>query len=109
MKPADKLALKQINRHLIQLGKPELWMRPKSGWIHYIRTALGMTLNDLGKRTGVTTASIAQAERNELSHKTSLATLQTIAEAMECNLVYAFVPKTKGANHEIILKNQAMK
>jgi predicted DNA-binding mobile mystery protein A len=109
MKSANRLALKHINSRLSLLSNPDIWVRPKSGWIHYIRTALGMTLNDLGKKTGVTTATIAQAERNELLNKTSLATLQTIAEAMDCNLVYAFVPKTKNANIEIILKNQAVK
>ena len=53
-----------------------------------------MTLKQLAGRTGLSLPSIAQAERNEAAGRTSIATLKKMANAMECEFIYAFVPKT---------------
>lgn len=59
-----------------------------------MRQALHMTLKQLAARAGVTTSTIAQAERGEAAGKLSLATLKAMAQAMECEFMYAFVPKS---------------
>ncbi|HLD99446.1 MAG TPA: mobile mystery protein A [Bdellovibrionota bacterium] len=93
MKQQDSLALAQVNRRLRSLRKviPDTKVRP--GWIRYIRGSLNMTLKQLAKRTGLSLSSIAQAERNEAAGTASIATLKKMANAMECEFVYAFVPK----------------
>lgn len=94
MKPKDSLAIAQVNRRLHALREmaPNTTVRP--GWIHYMRHSLGMTLKQLAGRTGLSLATVAQAERGEAAGRTTLSTLKKMADAMECDFVYAFVPRT---------------
>lgn len=95
MKPLflNATAFAQIQRRLEELRAVKDKTIIREGWIQYMRTALGLTLSELGKLAGVSTASVAQAERREVEGQVSLTTLKKMAEAMECELVYAFVPK----------------
>jgi predicted DNA-binding mobile mystery protein A len=93
VKTLDDLALNQINRRLSTLADLQTATVIRESWIGYIRRALQMTLKDLGNRLEVNPSAIAQAERNELSGKISLGRLRKIANAMDCDLVYAFIPK----------------
>ncbi|MBN22040.1 MAG: transcriptional regulator [Bdellovibrionaceae bacterium] len=89
------LALAQVSRRVNAL-KPFLeWSKVRPGWIRYMRQALGMTLADLGKEVGVSVSTIAQAERREPSGKITVETLKKIADGMNCELVYAFVPRVE--------------
>lgn len=58
-----------------------------------MRNALGLTLAELAKLVSISPVTLAQAERREIEGKVSLSTLRKIAEAMECELIYSFVPK----------------
>jgi predicted DNA-binding mobile mystery protein A len=93
MKPLDNLAIAQIERRLKPLKKSFMDTKVRPGWIQYIRHALGMTLEKLAERTGVTKSAIAQAEKGEAKGKVNIETLKKMAAAMECEFVYAFVPK----------------
>lgn len=68
-------------------------MKVHPGWIKYMRSILGLTLKELGKRAGLSTPGVANAERRENEGKITLEKLEKIANAMECELVYAFIPK----------------
>jgi len=105
MKPLDNLALTQIERRLksIRVALKDARVRP--GWINYMRQALGLTLQKLAERAKVSKATIAQAERGEAKEKVTVETLKKLAEAMECEFVYAFVPKK---TIKIILKEKAL-
>jgi predicted DNA-binding mobile mystery protein A len=59
-----------------------------------MRGALSMTLAILAQRAGVSVSSVAQAERHEAEGRITLSTLKKLARAMDCELVYAFVPNT---------------
>jgi len=64
---------------------------PKSGWIRAIRQALGMTAADLGARMGSEESTVLRMELNEA--RIQLGTLQRAADALECDMVYALVPR----------------
>ena len=66
---------------------------PKAGWIHAIRSALGMSTSDLGARLGVTPSTVTRMERSEHSQSIQLDTLARAANALDCDLVYALVPR----------------
>lgn len=68
--------------------------KPERGWIHQMREALGLTLAKLGELCGVATPTIAQAERREVEGKLTVETLRKAAEAMNCDFVYTFIPKS---------------
>ncbi len=65
---------------------------PKQGWISAVRQALGMTAKQLAERVGLSQPRIAKMELNENNLKIS--TMKKIAEGLDCDFVYVFVPKS---------------
>lgn len=66
---------------------------PRGGWAKAVRSALGMTLEDLASRLGVTRSVLSRLEASEQKQTIQLDSLRRIAEAMDCELVYALVPR----------------
>lgn len=79
---------------------------PVRGWIKAIREALGMSSAQLAKRLKIKQPTVAAMEQSELKGTIQLATLRRIAEATNCTLVYALVPKEP---LETIVREQARK
>ena len=80
----------------VQLGplrKLEKPMRPERGWIKAIREALGMTTGQFAQRLGVAQPRVVALEKAEANEVVSLKTLRQAAEALDCELVYALVPR----------------
>ncbi len=77
---------------------------PKQGWISAVRRALGMTAKQLAERVGLSQPRIAKMELNENNLKIS--TMKKIAEGLDCNFVYGFVPKS---SLQETIKRQARK
>ena len=67
--------------------------RPSKGWVRAIRDALGMTTAQLARRMGIAQSRVSRIEEAERSGSITVETLQRAAEAMDCRLVYAFVPE----------------
>ena len=67
---------------------------PRGGWIRTIREALGMSLRQLAARAGLSKTATASIERNEEKGVARLESLRRLAEAMDCELVYAIVPRS---------------
>ena len=68
--------------------------RPSGGWIAAVREALGFSLADIGRRLRVPRQNIQMFERAEATDRITLGTLRKVAEAMGCDLIYGFVPKS---------------
>jgi predicted DNA-binding mobile mystery protein A len=66
---------------------------PRGGWIRAIRQALGMSLDDMAERLGVTRSSAARLESSEQRETLQLDTLRRAAEALDCELAYVLIPK----------------
>jgi predicted DNA-binding mobile mystery protein A len=81
-----------LDRRLVALGPVSQFAVPRSGWIRAIRDALGMTAAELAARMGISGASVRAMEETEVSGGIRLSTLRRAAEAMDCTLVYAFIP-----------------
>ncbi|MGQ0548993.1 MAG: mobile mystery protein A [Armatimonadota bacterium] len=66
---------------------------PPRGWVRTIREALGMSIPQLARRLRVTRQTMADLERREIQGSTTFAALRRAADAMDCDLVYAIVPR----------------
>ena len=66
---------------------------PKGGWINIIRQILGITSYQLAQRLKCSQSNIAALERRERAGTISLEALESTAQAMNCKLVYFFVPQ----------------
>jgi len=53
-----------------------------------------MSLRQLAERAGVSKTAVASLERNEVRGTAQLDSLAKIADALDCDLVYAVVPRT---------------
>lgn len=88
-----KLQIQQLN------GKMEVYSNllsiavPPNGWIKAIRTALGMSMQQLGNKLSITKQSIADIERREKDGSITLKALRETANTMDMQLLYGFVPK----------------
>lgn len=79
---------------------------PERGWIRTLREALGMTALQLGKMVGIERSRIARLESAEASGDLKLSSLKKIADGLNMDFVYAFVPKE---SLETMVRDQARK
>lgn len=93
MRSSDRaLARIQLDKRLNVLRGNKALGRPPRGWIKAIREALGMTTAQLAKRMGVSQPRAVEIEKAENTGAITLDTIERAASAMDCKLVYAFVP-----------------
>lgn len=90
---------KSLDRQFSEIDAAALVV-PDGGWLRAVRVALGMSTRQLGIRAGMSGSAIAKIERSEAAGAAQMATLRRIAEALECDLVYAIVPRT-GIEHMV--------
>lgn len=85
-------ARRQLDRRLKSLRNNEALNRPPQGWVRAIRSALGMTAGQLGRRMGVSRQRAEALERAEKGGSLTLDSLERAARALGCTFVYALVP-----------------
>lgn len=100
-----KLIRQQLDTKLSQF-KSLASTKADSGWIKLIREALDMTTTQLSKRVGIDQSRITRLENAETEGDLKLSSLKKIAEGLDMQFVYAFVPKT---NLEDMVQDQAKK
>ncbi|MGC2519594.1 MAG: mobile mystery protein A [Burkholderiales bacterium] len=66
---------------------------PRGGWVRAVREALGMTQGQLAARIGITRQSLQDLERAEANRRITLDSLDRLAKAMGCRVVYSVVPE----------------
>ena len=93
-----------LDQQLQPLRKIQPLVRPERGWIRAIRESIGMTTGQFARRLGVAQPRIAALERAEAKDAVTLKSLRQAAEALDCVLVYALVPK---ASLDDIVKDRA--
>lgn len=91
----DKLHIAQASRKVEGLREAFKDTRVRPGWIRYMRKALGMKVKDLARLTSVSSQTITETEKREAEGKVTIQNLRKMAQAMNCELVYAFIPNKK--------------
>ncbi len=100
----DKLGFIQASRRIEALRGALKGATVRPGWIQYMRNTLGIKLKDLARLTRLSPQTITEMEQREALGKVTLNSLKKMAHAMECELVYAFIPKT---NIKDLIENKA--
>lgn len=98
------LQIRALDKKTSDLKSAKNIVPQSSGWIKTVREAIGMTVSQLAARLGVTQPRITKMESNEDNLK--LSTMKKAAEAMNCEFVYYFKPKTTFQN---LVDEQAQK
>ena len=94
----EDLRIRQIDDALAPFQPLRRRPPPQTGWARTIREALGMSLKQLAQRAGVSKTTVNSAEMSESKGTIQLNSLQRLAEAMDCDVVYALVPRTSLAD-----------
>ncbi len=87
------LEQRQLDARLSRWRSAELPARPPSGWIKAIREALGMPAAHLAKMLGLVPSTVLRLETSEVDDTITLGSLRRAAEALDCELQYALVPR----------------
>lgn len=92
------LQQQQLNDKIEQFSALKGVGIPSIGWVKSIRKALGMSLEQLGKKRSISKQSVLDIERREQEGTITLNALREIGKAMDLELVYGFIPKDKNLN-----------
>ncbi|HAZ14947.1 MAG: hypothetical protein A2X86_21455 [Bdellovibrionales bacterium GWA2_49_15] len=95
MKPIkeQKLIRVQAGRKFESLRELSEAARGVTSWCKYVRLALGMSAGQLARRLGLAPNTVSEAEAREADGRLTINKLKEMANAMECDLVYAFIPR----------------
>jgi predicted DNA-binding mobile mystery protein A len=88
------LRLKQLDRALAPFLPAVAVSRPVKGWVRAIREAIGVSSADLARKLGTSRQLVVQQEKAEAEDRITLKSLRTLANALDCDLIYALVPRT---------------
>jgi predicted DNA-binding mobile mystery protein A len=103
------LKIKQLDKQLKEWQSvSKKYGAPRDGWIKTLREALSMSATQLANRLGLSRARITQLENAEINDAVTIRALREAASAMECEFIYAIVPKGNSTLEEII-KSRAKK
>lgn len=95
--------------------KLESWLpvraekQPPTGWLKAVRGALGISSRQLAQIVGVDMSAIIRLEEREPEGKMTVEMLNRAAQAMDCKVVYAIVPRDEYESLEAIVDNRAKK
>lgn len=112
MNPFRKIEIEQNASIVDEVSVSKRFSIPKTGWIKTVRTALSMSGAALARRLGSHRSLVSYLERAENDGSITIKKLKDAAEAMNCELIYAIIPKETVENSrpkiEDIIRKQAM-
>ncbi|MHA7831283.1 MAG: mobile mystery protein A [Flagellimonas sp.] len=108
MRNKQKLLIEQLDQKLRPFSEAKKVPIPERGWIHTIRTALNMTMAQLGTQLNITRQGVKNIEVSEANGRITLNSLKDVAHAMDLKLVYALVPINGTVDDLIQLKAEKL-
>ncbi len=66
---------------------------PPTGWLKAVRLALGMSSQQVANKLSVTRQGVQDMERREKDGSITIKALREVANALDMQLVYGFIPK----------------
>ena len=86
------LQLQQLNNKMLGFAPLKQVAIPPTGWIKAIRTALGMSMQQLGNKLAISKQGILDIENREKEGSITIKSLKEIGRVLDMQLVYGFVP-----------------
>ena len=108
MRNPRKLLIEQLDLKLKPFEQTATILVPEKGWINTIRTALNMTMAQLGNRLNITRQGVKNIEESEAKGSISINSLKEIGEALDLKFVYGFVAKDGSIDNLINIKAQKL-
>jgi hypothetical protein len=96
-------ALKKLDEEQWRIRAAARKTPAREGWLRDIRLALGVPLPEVVRKSGIHRSEIYREEGREVRKRISLWTLERMADALDCRLVYAVIPK-RGSFEDLSLR-----
>jgi len=90
---ANHLRLKDVHERLSSYAALVKSPQPAQGWLRLVRVTLGRTQRQQAALLGVSGATVHKAEQSEADERITLGQLRKLADALDCDLAYALVPR----------------
>ncbi len=97
----NKLQIQQLDKRIELLSQVLRYPNPVTGWIRAVRSALGMTLQQLADKLSISKQGLSDLELREKEGAITIKSLREIANALDMELVYGLVPKEKSLEKHI--------
>jgi predicted DNA-binding mobile mystery protein A len=94
MRNKYKLLIEQLDNKLKPFQATKSAIIPSNGWINAVRTSINMTMEQFGKRLGVTRQGVKNIEAREANGTITLNSLREAGKALDLRLVYGFIPNS---------------
>ena len=89
-----KLTEKQLIRDIEELARLAKGIKsPQKGWVRQLREILNMPAKALAKRCGIARSTVSRLEQSEQNKSITLNSLERLANGLNCELRYIFVPR----------------
>jgi predicted DNA-binding mobile mystery protein A len=95
------LQLRQLDRTLESFRAVQALPRPHKGWIRAMREARGVSAGEVGRILGTSRQLPLQFEKAEAEDTITLKSLRSVAHALDCELVYALVPRAGSKQKQV--------
>lgn len=86
------LQIQQLDTKILSYSSLQKVAVPPIGWVKAIRTALGMSMLQLGNRLSITKQSVQDIEKREQDGSITLKAMKETAKALDMQFVYGFIP-----------------
>lgn len=101
----NHLRLEQLQQTLTAYQPLRTKRAPSRGWLKEIREALGRTERQQAERLEISAPTLHKSEKSEAEDRITLGQLRKLADGLDCELVYALVPRTPLTE---VVQNRAM-
>jgi predicted DNA-binding mobile mystery protein A len=88
----NSLQFQQLNNKMLEFTILKQVAIPPTGWIKAIRTSIGMSMQQLGKKLSISKQGVVDIERREKDGSITIKSLKEIGRVLDMKLVYGFVP-----------------
>lgn len=89
----NQLRLEQVQASVEAYADLAKRRAPPRGWLKIIRESLGLTERQQAERLGISAPTLHKSEQAEADERITLGQLRKLAEGLDCELVYALVPR----------------
>lgn len=89
----NQLRLEQVQEAVKPYSSLVQHRAPRRGWLKLIRESLGLTQRQQAQRLGISGPTLHKSEQAEAEERITMAQLRKLADGLDCDLVYALVPR----------------
>lgn len=86
------MLIRQLDKKLDRFHAASKTPQPSKGWVQSIRSSLHMSFRQLGQKMQISAQAVKGIEEREQTGGVTLKTLRDVAQALDMQLVYGFVP-----------------